>query len=178
MFARLRVHTILLVNGMLRPYKSATVEALYAPEGTEIIECYVEEGDWVEEGQVLYELSNGWDVKAPMAGKVLAKNYDKGNFVNEFGMELMVIGYTTKMRSTINVAKTDLEGVYPGMPITVTSDSFGDKVFTGEIESVSTREILGEDDIYYAVEIIVDNPGELFGGLGITVKIEREIMYE
>ncbi len=161
----------------------------------------VKNGDWVNEGDVIAVLENStvtnqlktarmnysdavsnladtrkeaedYVLTAPISGKVMKKNYKKGDTVaGSNSTTLMVLADTTKMRFTMNIDELDIAKITVGQEVTVEADAIEGEVFIGRIETVSMLGTASNGVTYYPIDVVIDNPGELIPGMNISAEI-------
>lgn len=129
------------------------------PEITgKIIAWNVKEGDMVSEGDILGKqdvtmllssnvinpaalsssadtIISKSDIKAPISGKVILTNVVNGQVLSP-GMEAAVIADTDHLYIKANVEETDILKIKKGQAVDITVDAFGDKKFTGYVETI------------------------------------------
>lgn len=161
----------------------------------------VKNGDWVNEGDIIAVLENSqvenqlktakmnysdavsnlsdtrkkaedYVLTAPIAGKVMEKNYKKGDTVaGSNSTTLMVVADTTRMKFTINVDELDVSKITIGQEVSITADAIEDASFTGVIETVSLLGTSGSGVTYYPVVVRIDEPGDLLPGMNVSAEI-------
>lgn len=161
----------------------------------------VKNGDWVNEGDTIAVLENSqvtnqlktarmnysdavsnlsdtrkaaedYVLTAPISGKVMKKNFKKGDTVaGSNSTTLMVLADTTKMKFTINVDELDVAKITVGQEVTITADAIEGEVFIGRIETVSLLGTASSGVTYYPVNVVIDEPGELIPGMNVSAEI-------
>jgi len=117
---------------------------------------------------------------APEAGTVLTRVREPGATVGPTAT-VLTLALRKPMRVRTYVSETNLGRVEPGMPVAVTTDSFPDKTYAGQVgfisptaeftpKTVQTPEL--RTDLVYRVRIIVDAPDEgLRQGMPVTIEL-------
>ena len=120
-------------------------------------------------------------VASPIAGRVLSKNYEQGEFVNA-GSAIATIGDMRDCWVKIYVATEQLGRIRLGQAAKVKIDAYPDKVFRGEIKEISQnaeytpRQSITQREranMVFAVKVKIDNAEEFMKpGLPADVVIE------
>ena len=121
------------------------------------------------------------NVASPLAGRVLSKNYEKGEYVNA-GSAIATIGDMQDCWVKVYVSTEQLGKIRLGQTVKVKIDAYPDKIFKGEIteinqnaeytprQSITQRE---RANMVFAVKVKVENPTEIMKpGLPADVVIE------
>ena len=161
----------------------------------------VKNGDWVNEGDVIAILENSqvtnqlktarmnysdavsnlsdtrkaaedYVLTAPIAGKVMQKNFKKGDTVaGNNSTTLMVLADTTKMKFTMNIDELDIAKITVGQSVAISADAIEGETFTGRIETVSMLGSSSNGVTYYPISVVIDSPGALIPGMNISAEI-------
>lgn len=172
-----------------------------AEQSGTVEEIMVKNGDWVDEGDIIAVLKNtqvenqlktaqmnysdavsnlsdtrkkaeDYVLTSPIAGKVMEKNYKKGDTVaGQNSTTLMVIADTTRMKFTMNVDELDVAKIEIGQAVTIEADAIEGVVFEGRIETVSLLGTSSNGVTYYPVDVVIDSPGDLIPGMNISAEI-------
>ena len=164
----------------------------------------VKNGDWVNKGDVIAVLENSqvanqlktarmnysdamsnladtkkeaenYVLTAPIAGKVMQKNYKKGDTVaGNNSTTLMVLADTTKMKFTINVDELDVAKITVGQEVIIEADAIEGARFIGRIETVSMLGTASSGVTYYPVNVVIEEPGDLIPGMNVSAEIVVE----
>ena len=120
-------------------------------------------------------------VASPLAGRVLSKNYEKGEFVNA-GSAIATIGDMRDCWVKIYVATEQLGRIRLGQAAKVKIDAYPDRLFRGEIKEISQnaeytpRQSITQREranMVFAVKVKIDNAEEFMKpGLPADVVIE------
>lgn len=181
-------------------YYAEPAKATAKQSGT-VKQINVKNGDWVNKGDVIAVLENSqvenqlktarmnysdavsnladtrkaqedYILKAPIAGKVMEKNYKKGDTVaGQNSTTLMVVADTTRMKFTINVDELDVAKITIGQEVTIEADAIEGEVFKGRIETVSFLGSSSSGVTYYPVVVVIDSPGDLIPGMNVSAEI-------
>lgn len=149
------------------------------PETIEAQRLEVERSKAVLESSVT-QLSDT-TVSSPLSGRVLSKNYEKGEYVNA-GAAIATVGDMRDCWVKIYVATEQLGRIRLGQAVKVKIDAYPDKVFRGEIKEISQnaeytpRQSITQREranMVFAVKVRIDNAEEsMKPGLPADVVIE------
>lgn len=110
------------------------------------------------------------DLKAPVTGRILSKNFEIGEFINA-GAAIATIGDMSDCWVKIYVPSTVLCRIYLDQEVEVKIDSHPDKTFLGKIKEIATqaeftpRQTITKDEranLVFAVKVALENPEEIF----------------
>lgn len=120
-------------------------------------------------------------VNSPLAGRVLSKNYEKGEYVNP-GVSIATIGDMKDCWVKVYVSTEQLGQIRLRQPVKVKIDAYPDKIFSGEIkeinqnaeytprQSITQRE---RANMVFSVKVQIENTEEFMKpGLPADVVIE------
>lgn len=71
------------------------------------------------------------------------------------------------------VSELDIAGIRPGQPVAFTFDAIEGRTFAGHVVSVASREIAKDEDIYYKVEVAIDEKDGI--RIGMTADLDIEV---
>lgn len=109
-------------------------------------------------------------IVAPLAGWVTEKRVEAGDMASP-GMPLFTLEDLSRMKVSLNVPESDVPGVEPGDPVTVSIDVL-DRSFDGEVDRVVPSADRGSRT--FEVQVIVDNPdGALKSGMFVRARFPR-----
>ena len=121
------------------------------------------------------------EVNSPLAGRVLSKNYERGEYVNA-GAAIATIGDMNDCWVKIYVSTEQLGKIRLGQAASVKIDAYPDKTFRGEIKEISQnaeytpRQSITQREranMVFAVKVRLDNPTETMKpGLPADVVLE------
>ena len=121
------------------------------------------------------------EVSSPLAGRVLSKNYERGEYVNA-GAAIATIGDMSDCWVKIYVSTEQLGKIRLGQAAHVKIDAYPDKTFRGEIKEISQnaeytpRQSITQREranMVFAVKVRLDNPTETMKpGLPADVVLE------
>ena len=121
------------------------------------------------------------EVSSPLSGRVLSKNYEKGEYVNA-GAAIATIGDMNDCWVKIYVSTEQLGKIRLGQAARVKIDAYPDKTFRGEIKEISQnaeytpRQSITQREranMVFAVKVKLDNPAETMKpGLPADVVLE------
>ncbi len=117
-------------------------------------------------------------LKAPRSGYVLERNYEPGEVVLP-GSRILTLVDIAQIKATFYLPNAELKAAKPGGAVHLHADTYGDRVFEGQISrvgveaeftprNVQTRQ--DRDRLVYAVEVIAPNT-ELLLRPGMPVEI-------
>ena len=165
----------------------------------EIIACYIEEGDYVEKDQVLYEIDSGdmensiiraenslesardnykniqediqeLNITAPISGVIKEMHVSNGDQVNNGTVIAEIIDSST-LKLKINFLQWDAEQMSIGNSAIVTVSSSGEKL-PGTVTRISSGALVNSDGVAVSnVEIQVKNPGAIMPGHKATAMV-------
>lgn len=125
-------------------------------------------------------LVNDTDLKSPLSGRVLSKNYEVGEFINA-GASVATIGDLSDCWVKIYVPSTLLGQVKLGQKAEVKVDSYPDRIFSGVVREIATeaeftpRQTITKNEranLVFAVKIYVENSEQIFKpGMPAEVRI-------
>lgn len=120
------------------------------------------------------------NVKAPITGRVLSKNYEEGEYLQP-GAPIATIGDLSDSWVKIYVPSTMLGKITLDQQAEVRIDSFPDRVFTGKIKEIADqaeftpRQTITKDEranLVFAVKVALDNSESIFKpGMPAEVRI-------
>lgn len=120
------------------------------------------------------------DVKSPLTGKVLSKNYEVGEFVSA-GSPIATIGDLSDCWVKIYVPSTLLGNVKLGQEAEVKIDSYPSQIFKGTVKEIATeaeftpRQTITKNEranLVFAVKVYLENPDGIFKpGMPAEVRI-------
>ena len=103
------------------------------------------------------QASGTYIIKAPIAGYVVEKKINAGNFIRtDNGDNLFTIGDLRNVWVLANVFEADISKIKEGQAARVTTLAYPDKVFNGKIDKVS--EVLDPSNKALRVRVKIDNP--------------------
>lgn len=130
--------------------------------------------------EAAHSLLNDTDVKSPISGRVLSKNYEVGEFISA-GAPIATIGDLSDCWVKIYVPSDLLGNVRLGQEAEVRIDSFPNKIFKGTIRDIATqaeftpRQTITKGEranLVFAVKVYVENPEGIFkSGMPADVRI-------
>lgn len=100
-------------------------------------------------------------IRAPVAGTVIGKPIPAGQTVSpgiSSPMVLLTIADMSKMQIEALIDESDIGKVLVGQSVTFTVDAYPDKMFDGEVVSISHKANIQQNVVYYPVIIDVDSP--------------------
>lgn len=141
---------------------------IYDAEGT-IVRLHVEEGEYVERGELLYEIAGGeTEILAPKSGIVVSLNAQQGDRIEE-GQAILTLAPEGQLCIEIHVDETSAAQIAEGDTAEITCPSDPqEKIRTGIVSEIFR--VAGENG--YRVKILPDNPAEL--KLGMTAEVRTK----
>lgn len=108
---------------------------------------------------------NDCEVVAPIAGVVLERNVEVGDFVAAEGgrgananAQFALIADMTKLRVEVDVSELDIARLKTGMPCTVTPEAYKDRRYTGQVMWLDPGANYSKATVQ--VKVRIDNPDE------------------
>jgi len=95
---------------------------------------------------------------APMSGVVIARQVEVGSLAAP-GTVGYVVADLTRVKAVFGVPDRLIDRARTGLPLSITSDAFGDTVFPGRITAVSPS--ADNQSRVFSVEVTIDNPKRL-----------------
>lgn len=130
--------------------------------------------------RALEELANA-TIKAPIAGTVLTRDVEIGSPVSSIlnmganASLVMTIGDIERVFVRGRVDEADIGRVRLGMPARITTESFRDKVFQGQVTQISPIGVERDNVTTFEVEVSIENPGqELKANMSANAEIVLE----
>lgn len=197
------VTVVISGEGTVEPNKQYSVISLV--EGN-VLEDTFEEGDTVEEGQVLYKIDSsdmektlekanisyeraqmsyqdsleaysGLTVTAPISGRITEILVEKGGTISS-GAKIAAIVDDAHLTAKVSFSTADVSSLYAGEPVTVTVENTFEQL-SGSISKIySSKRILDGYIEVTDVEVTVENPGALESGTYVTVNAGGVDSYE
>ena len=104
--------------------------------------------------------SEGYEVKAPIAGFVVERNLTDNTQVRaDNGQNLFTIADLSSVYVLVNVYESDIAQIQTGDPVKITALSYPDRVFEGKIDKIDN--MLDPDNKVMHARIKIANPGNL-----------------
>jgi cobalt-zinc-cadmium efflux system membrane fusion protein len=101
---------------------------------------------------------NGYEVRTPISGFVVEKNLSNSTQVRaDNSQNLFTIADLSTVYVLVNVYESDISKIQTGDPVRVTTLSYPDKVFIGEIDKIDN--MLDPDNKIIHARIKINNPG-------------------
>ncbi|MGE0363629.1 MAG: efflux RND transporter periplasmic adaptor subunit [Vicinamibacterales bacterium] len=111
------------------------------------------------------ELANA-TIKAPIAGTVLSRDVEIGSPVSSIlnlganATLVMTLGDIQQVFVRGKVDEADIGFVRLGMPARITTESFRDKTFTGQVTQISPIGVEKDNVTTFEIEVSIENPGQ------------------
>jgi HlyD family secretion protein len=122
------------------------------------------------------------EVKAPMAGVILTRNIEPGEYVAP-GAAAMSMGNLGQLTITVYVPEDRYGQLHLGQKASVSVDSFAGQVFAGQVSMISdqaeftprnVQTVEGRSSTVYAIKLTVTDPGgKLKPGMPADVTFEK-----
>lgn len=192
-------------DGSVRAVEASTLQEpagreVFAEVGGVVTRVAVREGDHVEDGEVVVELS-GDDLEeqvalqelkvrqaqleveslraeladktvvAPCAGTVTSVPVKEGEYVGQGGV-VAVLADPGRLQAVVKVDEVDVTKVRVGQEAVVTADAFPGEQFRGEVSEVAVEGRQEGGVGVYDVRVVVREPGQLRQGMTCHVKIK------
>jgi membrane fusion protein, heavy metal efflux system len=121
----------------------------------------------------------GYIVKSPISGFVIEKNLTDNTQVRaDNSANLFTIADLSDVFVLINIYESDISNIQTGDPVKITTLSYPDKVFTGNIDKI--YEVLDPDNKVIKARVKINNPGnklkpEMFANVTIKAKSGEDL---
>lgn len=115
-----------------------------------------------------------YTITAPISGTVVTKNIKAGDKLDNTNMstEMAVIYDMSSLECELSVDELDIKNVEVGQSVIITSDAVEEKVYHGEVQSVSINGTTSGGVTTYPVTIVItDFDEDLLPGMNIDVEI-------
>ncbi len=115
-----------------------------------------------------------YTITAPISGTVVTKNIKAGDKLDNTNMstEMAVIYDMSSLECELSVDELDIKNVEVGQGVIITSDAVEEKVYHGEVQSVSINGTTSGGVTTYPVTIVItDFDEDLLPGMNIDVEI-------
>lgn len=171
--------------------------------GGEVAAVYVNDNQWVTEGQLILEIDSkdlqdrisqanidmrdlqlsvesqqkqmeDYFIKSPISGTVITKNAKTGDTLSQTTATtnvLMTVADMSKMKFTFNADELDIAKVSVGQKVAVTADALENVEFAGEVTKVASEGTSANGVTTYAVEVTINEPGDLKPGMNVNAEI-------
>lgn len=113
-------------------------------------------------------------IKAPSAGIITDTFISAGTQISAGGEPLFTISDLSEVWIMVNVYATNIKNIHPNMNVNITSLSYPNEVFNGEITSIS--QVLDKEAKVLKARVVLNNENLKFKpGMLVDVKVDREI---
>ena len=151
---------------------------IFAPMSGEIKNTYVEEGNTVKKDKVMFRVGS-YDVKAPVAGTIITKNFEKGDYISttsSTGMiqPLAVLADMSKVKINIPVDELEISKIKIGMEADIVADALIGETFKGTITKIASEGKNINGVTTYDVTIEIAEYGNLKIGMNVDVEVIAE----
>lgn len=137
----------------------------------QLSEIYVNEGDFVEKGDVLAETSTGGELTAEINGEVTNLNAEK-NAIVMAGSRLMEIVDFTNLQVKVRVDEYDLTALKTGEPAKVKIGALN-KEIEGKINTISREGVVLNGLTYFTATIALKSDAALRVGMSAEVRLVK-----
>lgn len=114
---------------------TAKLYSVKAVTNGKILSWDVENGDLVEQDQVLGRQGVLPYITAPIAGTIV-KNEGSVNQIAALGSELAVVADTSNLYIGVNIEETDIRKIQLGQSVDVKIDAYPKKIFKGQVTEI------------------------------------------
>lgn len=117
---------------------------------------------------------NGYELKTPLAGFIVEKNVSNNTQVRaDASQNLFTVADLSTVYVLVNVYESDISKIQTGDPVKITTLSYPDKVFNGNIDKIDN--MLDPDNKVMHARIKVVNPGNLLKpGMFANIQIKAK----
>lgn len=144
-------------------------QTVMSEKAMQLSEILVEEGDLVEEGEVLIKSSTGDEITADISGEVVNLNIEENAQVMS-GMKLLDIVDYDNLQVEVKVDEYDLSAIETGKAATVTVGAV-EKEITGTISSLSKEGQVLNGVTYFTATVDLEPDIDLRVGMSAEVKL-------
>lgn len=176
---------------------SNDVEKIYSPYGGELEKVYFDSGEFVNEGDLLAQISNSEiiekiqeqelvveqkrikleelneedsTVTAPIDGTILTVYVDEDGYV-EKGDDLFKLANLEEMEIIIDVDELDILSISKGQNVTVECDVFEGEIFTGKVDKISLSGSSQSGVTTYEVSVLIEDRQNMMAGMNVDAEI-------
>lgn len=104
--------------------------------------------------------ANGYEIKSPLTGFIVDKNINSNTQVRaDNSQSLFTVADLSTVYVLVNVYESDISKIQTGDPVKVTTLSYPDKVFEGQIDKIDN--MLDPDNKVMHARIKINNPGNI-----------------
>ena len=151
-----------------------------ADSASDLLKSYSEAGQQAEESVETAESSlettqdsyDNYTIKAPIAGQVIAKNYNVGETITRDSNSentLAVIYDLSSLTFEMSIDELDVSQVEVGQSVVVTADAFEGETFSGTVTNVSLESTYSNGVTTYPVTVTMnDGLDKLLPGMNVT----------
>ncbi len=108
-------------------------------------------------------------IRAPFSGRLGIRKVDVGEFLQP-GTQIVALDASNPAYVDFRVPQQALAEIQVGQEVTITGDTFGDRAWVGEVDSIDTRIDASTRNVL--IRALVDNPDErLRPGMFVDVKV-------
>ena len=161
-------------TGTLNPANTYTVKSLVDGK---ILTGGFEEGDKVEEGDVLYTIDSS-DMASSVEKAQLSLDQAQSSYGDTVGSsssttETMCVIYDLSyLEMTLDVDELDILDIQVGQKAEITADAISDRTFEGVVTSISSAGTTSGGTTTYPVTIRIDDTGSLMPGMNATAALD------
>lgn len=108
-------------------------------------------------------------IRAPFSGRLGIRKVDVGEFLQP-GTQIVALDRADPAYVDFRVPQQDLAKIEVGQEVTITADTFGDRAWTGKVDSIDAR--IDPNTRNVLIRAIVENPdGRLRPGMFVDVEV-------
>ncbi len=142
-------------------------------DNTQKTNTYDQKSDQIDISSAKEQLER-YVIKSPISGVVVEKNIRKGDVVamTDTDNPMMVLVDMNSMRLTVQVDEYMVRSMKVGQKALINAEALPEETFGGEVTRISTEGYEGEEGkTVYDVDITIDDPGNLKGGMKVKAEI-------
>lgn len=160
------ISTYLTFSGHIR---ASDTKQQVAKKSMKVKDIYVEEGDSVEEGALLFKASDGERVYAEISGVIEVLYVEEDISLSPGSPIADIVNYGDLMVK-VDADEYDVGALTTGQGVDIFVNALG-RMVGGTIDKISNDATVGKDVSYYTVEILLSEQDGLRAGMSVEAQI-------